>query len=151
MTQKHMPRMHGRLFSNSIWRIHFSGGCGSSPGSWKKAARARARKKRAAGRGFEGAPHVAQTRARPNPLQEGRLKRQFFRLAAVDSCAGSALVLTALRVCWALAGAGWDENCCCCYLWQLRSSKLGLAAVLVYSCLSRRVCASFDCTQTVWH
>ena len=29
---------------------------------------------------------------------------------------------------------------------QLRASKLGLAAVLVYSCLSRRVCASFDCT-----
>ena len=80
---------------------------------------------------------------RPNrPLIGGRAGADGFGLAAVDSCAGSALVLTAQRVCWALAGAGWDENCCCYYLWQLRSSKLGLAAVLVYSCLSRRVCAS---------
>jgi hypothetical protein len=81
----------------------------------------------------------------PQPSSGGRAGAEGFGLAAVDSCAGSALVLTAQRVCWALAGAGWDENCCCCYLWQLRSSKLGLAAVLVYSCLSRRVCASFDC------
>jgi len=52
----------------------------------------------------------------------------------LNVCVGSQLGLAGMRI--AIAAP-----------WQLRSSKLGLAAVLVYSCLSWRVCASFDCTQ----
>ena len=45
------------------------------PGELEKSRLGSWSQKRAAGRDFENASYLAQTRARPDPLQEGRLKR----------------------------------------------------------------------------